>query len=77
MRELVPQDAGQYLFPGHFRFHDAAGEFRVVGVALREGGQEELILGGEMAEQRRVGHVRPGGNVPQGCPLVAVLGEAC
>ena len=77
MRELVPQDAGQYLFPGHFRFDDAAGEFRVVGVALREGGQEELILRREMAEQCRVGHVRPGRDIPQGCPFIAVLGEAC
>ena len=44
MRELFFNQVAQDPFPGDLGFHDAAGEFLVVGVPLGEGSQEQIVL---------------------------------
>lgn len=76
MRKFLFKNAADYSFSRNFRLHYSACKLLIVGIALCESGQQEIFLGGEVAKQRSMGHVRPGSNVPQGGALVAMLGEA-
>ena len=58
-RKFLFKNTAQHQLPGHLGLHDALGQLGVVGVPLRQGGEEKIILGGEVTKQGRVGDVGP------------------
>ena len=63
--ELLPQDRAEHLLGGNLRAHDPSRELLVIFIALSERGEEQFVLAGEVAQQRRVCHVRAGRDVAQ------------
>ncbi len=51
-------------------------EFFVVLIAQGECGEEQCVLAGEVAQERRMSHVRAGCDIAQRGAFVAVFGDA-